>query len=50
MKEYIKSEVTYCTHLWYFAPCFKGNQYAMLSLEAVSQIADGAAVFQHLKA
>lgn len=50
MKEYIKPEVIYCIHAQVFATCFKGSQCAVLFLQVISQIADGAAVFQHLKA
>lgn len=49
MKKYIKPEVICCTHAWFFAPCFKESQCAVLFLEAVFQIADGATVFQHLE-
>lgn len=50
MKGYIKPKVIYCIHAWLFATCFKGSQCAVLFLQVISQIADGAAVFQHLQA
>lgn len=50
MKGYIKPEVIYCIHARFFATCFKESQCAVFFLQVISQIADGAAVFQHLKA